>query len=84
MHSRKAKLKLSLKSIVEEYKCGKARLMTMLEDSEDPAVRSIQPQRRTGGKWNIDKTVDQTKEGLKMKDNWAHSNWKERTWIRRH
>ncbi|GFN94269.1 reverse transcriptase [Plakobranchus ocellatus] len=43
MICRKAKLRLPLKSIVEDYKYGKATLMTMFEDSEDPAVRSIQP-----------------------------------------
>ncbi|GFO26815.1 polyprotein [Plakobranchus ocellatus] len=67
MYNRKLKPRLPLKSIVEEYKCGKARLMLMLEDSEDPAVRSIQPQLRSGRKWKVDKAVKQTKEGLKMK-----------------
>ncbi|GFN92425.1 reverse transcriptase [Plakobranchus ocellatus] len=42
MYNRKAKLRLNLKSILAEYKCGRARLMTMGEDSEDLAVRSIQ------------------------------------------
>ncbi|GFO19322.1 reverse transcriptase [Plakobranchus ocellatus] len=37
----KAKLRLRLKSIVEESKCGKARLMTVLEDSEDPAAKAL-------------------------------------------
>ncbi|GFO11196.1 reverse transcriptase [Plakobranchus ocellatus] len=54
MSCRKAKQRQPLKSIVEEYKCGKARLMTMLEDSEDPAVRSILPQLRTGKEWKVD------------------------------
>ncbi|KAK3779422.1 hypothetical protein RRG08_015823 [Elysia crispata] len=40
MYCRKAKLRLSVKSILEEYKCGKARLLSMLEDSEDPVVKS--------------------------------------------
>ncbi|GFO26851.1 polyprotein [Plakobranchus ocellatus] len=62
------KAETPLKSIIEEYRCGKARLMTMLEDLEDPAVRSIQPQLRTGRKWKVDKTVNQAKEGLKMKE----------------
>ncbi|RUS90920.1 hypothetical protein EGW08_001317 [Elysia chlorotica] len=34
MYCRTAKLKLPLKSILEEYKCGKARLFSMLEDSD--------------------------------------------------
>ncbi|GFO31537.1 reverse transcriptase [Plakobranchus ocellatus] len=36
MYCQKAKLKLLMKSILEEYKCGKARLLTMLEESDDP------------------------------------------------
>ncbi|GFN81504.1 polyprotein [Plakobranchus ocellatus] len=68
MNCRKAKLRLPLQSIVEEYKCGKVRLMTMLEDSEDPAVRSIQPQLRSGRKWKVDKAVNQAKESLKVKE----------------
>ncbi|GFO05173.1 reverse transcriptase [Plakobranchus ocellatus] len=35
MFCRKAKLKLPMKSILEEYKCGKARLLTMQEESDD-------------------------------------------------
>ncbi|GFO47348.1 polyprotein [Plakobranchus ocellatus] len=68
MCCRKSKLRLPLKSIVEEYKCGKAKLMTMLEDSKVPAVRSIQPQLRTGRKWKGDKAINQAKERLKMKE----------------
>ncbi|KAK3774247.1 hypothetical protein RRG08_050752 [Elysia crispata] len=47
MYCRKAKLRLQLKSILEEYKCGKARLLSMLEDSEDPAVKTVQPTMKT-------------------------------------
>ena len=36
----KAKLRLPLKSILKGYKCGKARLLSMLEDSEDPVVKT--------------------------------------------
>ena len=62
MYCQKAKLKLSLKSILEENKCGKARLLSMLEDSEDPVVKAVQPTIRTGGKWNVVKATDQAKE----------------------
>ncbi|KAK3706431.1 hypothetical protein RRG08_047999 [Elysia crispata] len=44
MYCRKAKLRLPLKSILEEYKCGKARLLSMLEDSEDPVVKAVHVQ----------------------------------------
>ncbi|GFN90949.1 reverse transcriptase [Plakobranchus ocellatus] len=39
MYCRKAKLKLPMKSILEEYKCVKARLLTMLEESDDPVSK---------------------------------------------
>ncbi|GFO09936.1 hypothetical protein PoB_003644100 [Plakobranchus ocellatus] len=56
----------------------------MLEDPEDTALRSIQPQIRTGRKWKIDEAVHQAKEGLPENErgNWSHSKWKERTGIR--
>ncbi|GFO16342.1 reverse transcriptase [Plakobranchus ocellatus] len=41
MYCRKTKLKLPMKSILEEYKCGKARLLTMLEESDDPVVKTV-------------------------------------------
>ncbi|GFN81807.1 polyprotein [Plakobranchus ocellatus] len=80
MCCRKAKLGLPLKSIVEEYKCGKARLMTMLEDSEDPAVRSIQPHLRSGRKWKVDKAVNQAKEGRKMKRSLVSLRMEKKDW----
>ena len=50
MYCGKTKLRFLLKSIVEEYKCGKARLLSMLEDSEDPIVKTVQPTIKTGRK----------------------------------
>ncbi|GFO17263.1 reverse transcriptase [Plakobranchus ocellatus] len=47
MYCRKAKLKLPMKSILEEYKCGKARFLTMLEESDDPVVKTVQPSLKT-------------------------------------
>ena len=64
----KAKLKLPLKSILEEYKCGKARLIPMLEDSEDPVVKTVQLAIKTGKKWQVVEAVDQAKECLKIKE----------------
>ncbi|GFO45804.1 polyprotein [Plakobranchus ocellatus] len=66
--SRKGMLKLPPKSKVEEYRCGKARLMTMLEDPEDPAVRSIQPFLRAGRKWKVEEAFKLGEEGLIIKE----------------
>ena len=59
MYCRKAKLRLPLKSILEEYKCGKARLLSMLEDSEDPIVKTVQPTIKTGRKWKVVEAEDE-------------------------
>ncbi|GFO32057.1 reverse transcriptase [Plakobranchus ocellatus] len=67
MYCRKAKLKLPMKSILEEYKCGKARLLTMLEESDDPVVKTVQSSLKTGRKWKVTEAVDEAKECLKMK-----------------
>ena len=50
MYCPRAKLKLPLKSIVEEYKCGKARLLSILEGFEDLLVKTVQPTIKTGRK----------------------------------
>ena len=68
MYCRKAKLRLPLKSILEEYKCGKARLLSMLEDSKDPIVKTVQPTIKTGRKWKVVEAVDEAKECLKIKE----------------
>ena len=55
MFCRKVKLRLPLKSILEEYKCGKARLLSMLENSEDPVVKTVQPTIKTGRNGKLSK-----------------------------
>ena len=39
----------------------------MLEDSEDPVVKTVQPTIKTGRKWKDVETVDEAKECLKIK-----------------
>ncbi|GFO11674.1 reverse transcriptase [Plakobranchus ocellatus] len=68
MFCRKAKLKLPMKSILEECKCGKVRLLTMLEESDDPVVKTAQPSLKTGTKRKVTEAVDEAKECLKMKE----------------
>ncbi|GFS17312.1 polyprotein [Elysia marginata] len=57
-----------MKSILEEYKCGNVRLVTMLEDSDDPVVKTVQPSIKTGRKWKVAEATDEAKECLKMKE----------------
>ncbi|GFO20545.1 reverse transcriptase [Plakobranchus ocellatus] len=68
MYCRKAKLKLPMKSILEENKCGKVRLLTMLEESDDPVVKTVQSSLKTGRKWKVTEAVDEATECLKMKE----------------
>ncbi|GFO04289.1 reverse transcriptase [Plakobranchus ocellatus] len=79
MHCPKAKLKFALKSILEEYKCGKARLLTMLEESDDPVVKTVQPSLKTGRKRKITEAVDEAKECLKMKEVFDQTKWWSKT-----
>ena len=73
LYCRQAKLKLPLKSILEEYKAGKARLLCMLEDSEDVVVKSNQPELKTGRKWKVGEAVESAKEGLRLRDIIGHT-----------
>ncbi|GFO24929.1 polyprotein [Plakobranchus ocellatus] len=57
-----------MKSILEEYKCSKARLLTILEESDDPVVKTVQPSLKTGRKWKVTEAIDEAKECLKMKE----------------
>ena len=73
LYCRQARLKLPFKSLVEEYKAGKARLQIMLETSEDEIVRSIQPTLRTGRKWKVAQAVEDAKDSLRMKEVIGHT-----------
>ena len=68
MYCRKVKLRLPLKSILEEYKCGKAWLLSMLEVSEYPFVKTVQPTIKTSRKGKVVEAVDEAKECLKIKE----------------
>ena len=61
-------MKLPLKSIVEEYKCGKVGLLSILKDSDDPVVKTLQRTIRTSRKWKVVKAPDQAKECIKIKE----------------
>ena len=71
MCCRKAKMRLTLKFIMKEYKGLKARPLSMLEDSEDLAVKTVQPAIKVDMKWKDVDVVDQPKECL---NDWANSN----------
>ena len=68
MYCRKAKLKPPLKSVVEQYKCGKARLFFMSEDSEETAVKTIQLTTKMGRAWKVLEAIHKAKECLRIKE----------------
>ena len=73
LYCRQAKLKLPLKSILDEYKAGKIRLQSMLEDSGDKVVEAIKPQLKTGRKWKVQEAMDSAKESLKIREITGHT-----------
>lgn len=73
LYCRQAKLKLPLKSIVEEYKTGKVRLQVMLTESQDEVVRSSQASLKTGRKWKVCEAIHQAEQGLKLKEVIGHT-----------
>ena len=73
LYCRQAKLRLPLKSIVEEYKAGKTRLQLMFENSQDEVVRSIRPTLKTGRRWKVLDAVRDAKDNLKLKEVIGHT-----------
>ena len=68
MYCRQAKLKMPLKSIMEEFKSGKVRLQMMLDDFKDKVIKSLNPVLKTGRKWKIKDTIISAKENLAFKE----------------
>ncbi|GFR87724.1 polyprotein [Elysia marginata] len=54
-----------MKSILEEYKCG---LVTMLEDYDDPGVKTVQSSIKTSREWKEAEAIDEAKECLRLKE----------------
>ena len=73
LYGRANKLALPIKSITEEFKVGKARLLMMFQTSEDTLVRSTLPTIRTGRKWTAQGAVDAATESLMLKEVLGHS-----------
>jgi hypothetical protein len=68
LYSKGAKLVLPLKSILEEYKVGKARLALMLQNSNDPTVRDIAQTIKTGRKWQANRAIEEAISVLQQKE----------------
>ncbi len=68
IHSRSTKLKLSVQSLVKEFKVAKARSFMTLRDSKDPVIKNTQPDVKTGRKWSADEAVEEAESRLKLKE----------------
>ena len=53
---------------MEEYKCGKARLPSILENYEDPVMKTVQPAIKTGREWKAVKSYRSSQRILKIKE----------------
>ena len=65
-------LSLPISSVVEEYKCAKARLEMTLTESRDPFVRGAAPTLVTGRKWKPSAAVAVAKTALRHRDIVGH------------
>ncbi len=61
-------LSLPISSLVEEYKCSKARLEMTLTESRDPFVRGATAALATGRRWRPGVAVAQAKSALRHQD----------------
>ena len=73
LYSNSTKLRLPLKSIVEEFKAGKTSLVTMFEESKDPVVRNIQPDVKCGTKWRPSEEVASAKFAVAISNIVGHT-----------
>ena len=67
LYSSSMKWKHPTKSLVEEFKLGKAQLFQMLSDSMDPLMKSAQTTIITGRKWDAKYAVELAEFSLKIK-----------------
>ena len=73
LYCRQAKLKLPLKSILEEYKAGKIRLQSMLEDSADKVIEIAKPKLKTCRKWKVHEAMEAAKSSPEIRETTGHT-----------
>ncbi len=64
LYSTSTKLKLPIKSVLEEFMVGKCRTVVALESSKDPVIQSVQPDVVTGLKWKASCEVHDAKSDI--------------------
>jgi len=72
LYSNSTKLKIPLKSVLEEFKVGKCRTMVAMEESKDPIVWAVQPDLKTGRKWRASDGVRDAKLDIKIEEVVGH------------
>ncbi|XP_021349432.1 uncharacterized protein LOC110466448 [Mizuhopecten yessoensis] len=68
LYSCSAELQLPFKSVVEEFKVAKCRLVMTLRDSKDVKISEAGIQTRTGRKWSASTAVGEAESMLELKD----------------
>ena len=68
LYSKSAKLRLSLKSIVEEYKVSKIRTQWMLNNSADIRIREVKPLLRTKRKFKAQDEINKSVSELTFEE----------------
>ena len=68
LYSRSARLRLPLRSIVEEYKISKIRTQWSLNNSKDNRVREVMPQLRSGRKFRAQEEIEKSQAILAFEE----------------
>jgi len=68
LYSRSAKVQLPISSIVDEFKAGKVRFHTILQDSPVQVIREVQDEVKSGPKWTAERAVTEAETSLQAKD----------------
>ena len=68
LFQRTGALQLPFCSLVEEYKCAKVRLVLMMKDSSDAAIARVQPDVRTGRRWDVETAAEAAISDAKFKE----------------
>ena len=68
LYSRQAKLRLPLRSVMEEYKVGKVRSQMMLKHSGDSFVRDSGIQVKSRRKWKAAEATEEAEQEVRFRD----------------
>lgn len=68
LYGKTTKIRLPLKSIVEEYKVSKIRTQLMINNSEDKTIQESRPMLKSGRKFRADDEIEQATKNLAFEE----------------